>query len=643
MESYQAKPSEFSATWSGAPPLNSLIPSNTAAPLSRLLTLIAVCAVLVGLFFGRPVLIPLALAMVFAFVLAPLVGWLEKSRMGRVPVVVAVLLLVFALLGSLGWIVTGQLAGIVDQLPSYQSNIRDKIRSLRLPHSSRLRTASNTVSAIGKEISAASAPEAEPTTGKSGGSRSIPIQVTPPPTEGPQFIKTVIGPLAGVVETSAMVTIFALFMLLKREDLRNRLIRLVGTGHLHSVTQALDDASTRLSRYLLFLFLVNMGYGILCGLIAYAIGIPHALLWGVLSGSLRFVPYIGTPIAAVFPLFMAIAVFPGWSQAVLVFGLFVVLELVIANVVEPWLYGAHTGISSFAIVVSAVFWAILWGPVGLILSTPLTVCLLLLGRYVPQLKFLEVLLGDEPVLPVEAHFYQRLLALDQEEAREVAEAYLKERRVDEFYDSVLIPALVLAERDRHTSALDEEKANFIFQSARELIEELGERAPEESASSDEPALSDARPEALAGMRIFCIPAMDDADELVAMMLGQLLTRLGCDVRQLPIEGQATMSAEITEGPSCAVVISALPPFAFGPTCALCRRVAQGSPNLNLIVGLWSLEENVAKAAERLGLRGTNRVATSLQDAVSLLGQPKGSGNQTPPSGMVEQEVGAANP
>lgn len=631
-----------------------MIPSNTAAPLSRLLTLIAVCAVLVGLFFGRPVLIPLALAMVFTFVLAPLVGWLEKSRVGRVPVVVVVMLLVFAVLGSLGWVVTGQLAGIVDQLPSYQTNIQNKIRSLRLPRSSRLRSASNTVSAIGKEISAASAPEGDPKTTKSGGGRPITVQVSPPTAEAPPFIRRVIGPLAGLLETSAMVTIFVLFMLLKREDLRNRLIRLVGTGHLNSVTQALDDASSRLSRYLLFLFLVNMSYGILCGLIAYAIGIPHALLWGVLSGLLRFVPYIGTPIAAVFPLFMAVAVFPGWTQAGLVFGLFLVLELVIANVVEPWLYGAHTGISSFAIVVSAVFWAILWGPVGLILSTPLTVCLLLLGRYVPQLKFLEVILGDEPVLPVEAQFYQRLLAQDQEEAREVAETYLKEKRVAEFYDSVLIPALVLAERDRHTSALDEEKSNFIFQSARELIEELGERDVEESATptSEGLARNETPPAALAGMRIYCLPALDDADELVAMMLGQLLTRLGCDFHQLPIEAQSTM-AEIKEGPSCAVVISALPPLAFGPTRALYRRVLQASPNLNLIVGLWSVEQNVAKAAERLGLHDANKVATSLRDAVSMLGQPKRSGNHTDaPSGMVEtaapsvaikEHVGAANP
>lgn len=269
--------------------------------------------------------------------------------------------------------------------------------------------------------------------------------------------------------------IFTLFILLKREGLRNRLLRLAGSSQLNVMTQALDEASQRLGRYLLFQFLVNAGYGVLFGLGVYFIGIPHPLLWGVFASLLRFVPYVGTAVAALFPMGMALAVFPGWSQVGLTFALFLFLELTIANLIEPWLYGTHTGVSSLAILVAAIFWGMLWGPVGLILSTPLTVCLILMGRYIPQLSFLEILLGDEPVLSPQVHFYQRLLALDDEEARDIADKYLKENPIGNLYDSVLIPALSLAEKDRHMNVLDETRTKFIHQSTRELIEELYER------------------------------------------------------------------------------------------------------------------------------------------------------------------------
>jgi AI-2E family transporter len=305
---------------------------------------------------------------------------------------------------------------------------------------------------------------------------------------------------------------------------------------LNAVTQALDDASRRLSRYLLLQFLVNTTYALIFGFGAYWIGIPHALLWGVLAGLLRFVPYVGTPIAVLFPMAMALAVFPGWHQAALIFGVFVLLEIIVANLVEPWLYGSHIGISPLAILVAAVFWTILWGPVGLILSTPLTVCLILMGRYVPELNFLEVLLSDEDGLVVEAHFYQRLLALDQAEARNVAETYLNEKPLGDFYDDVVIPALYLAEQDRHVDALEPRTANFIIQCARELIEELGERFGDKPVLFSSQQENNSEPDcaALSAFSVVCIPAGDEADELVATMMAQLLQRLGSDVRQLPI-------------------------------------------------------------------------------------------------------------
>jgi predicted PurR-regulated permease PerM len=642
-----------------------LIPANDATASSRLLTLIAIVVVIVGLYFGRQVLIPLALAVVLAFLLTPTVAWLEKCRLGRVPAVLLVLALAFALATSLGWIVTGQLMDIVDQFPNYKSNIHDKIQSLRVPEGSRLKNATNTVAELSNELSAASASAedkgADKRNGKASGSRPISVQVTQAPSNAPEYLRAIVGPLTGVFETSAMVIVFTLFMMIKREDLRNRVIRLAGQGQLRVVTQALDDGSRRLSRYLLLQFVVNTTYGIIFGSGAYWIGIPHALLWGVLATLLRFVPYVGTPIAAAFPMCMALAVFPGWQQAGLIVGLFVILELIVANIVEPWLYGSHTGISSLAILVAAVFWTILWGPVGLILSTPLTVCLILIGRYVPQLSFLEVLLGDEPVLAVEAKFYQRLLALDQEEARDIAENYLKEKSVGLFYDSVLIPALILSEQDRHLNLLQASTTSFVSQNTRDLIEELGERPfgdpsvmfkiedhdedhNDKAQELDRVNGSDLVPTSLSGLRIVCIPASDEADELVGMMLAQLLEHLGCDVHYLPVDSRdKLLSALVTYAPQVAIV-SALPPFAVGQARSLCKWLRVQQLGLKIVVGLWNFDGGVAKAQDRVGPGVADMVATSLHQAISLLVASRDrSGNEIPPTDAVPQEIVTTEP
>jgi len=287
---------------------------------------------------------------------------------------------------------------ILVHLSDYRANIHNKIAAVRAPGSGGLGKATATVNDLSKELSTASETAGNKKLSQNRGKEPIPVQVAEPPHSASEYLRDVIGPISGILETTGIVVIFTLFILIKREDLRNRLIRLAGSGQLNTMTEALDEASQRLGRYLLLQFAVNAGYGLLFGLGVYFIGIPHALLWGVFGFLLRFVPYVGTPVAAAFPMGLALAVFPGWSQVALTFALFLLLELTIANLVEPWLYGSHTGISSLAILVAAICWGMLWGPVGLILSTPLTVCLILMGRYMPQLNFLEVLLGDEPVL-----------------------------------------------------------------------------------------------------------------------------------------------------------------------------------------------------------------------------------------------------
>jgi hypothetical protein len=376
-------------------------------------------------------------------------------------------------------------------------------------------------------------------------------------------------------------------------------------------------------------FVVNSGYGLLFGLGVYFIGIPHPLLWGVFASLLRFIPYVGTPVATAFPMIIALAVFPGWSQVLLTFSLFLFLELMLANLIEPWLYGAHTGVLSLAILVAAIFWGMLWGPVGLILATPLTVCLILMGRYVPQLRFLEILLGDEPVLSPHAHFYQRLLALDDEEARDIADRYLKEHPLGNLYDSVVIPALSLAEQDRHMNALDETRTRFIHQSTRELIEELYDLPPPAAShAGDDPSTNVEATASPARPRIVCIPARDEADEIVGTMVKQLLRRAGYDAHALPIAAVSTMLEQAEDLHPEVICVSALPPFAAVQAKSLCKHLRHRCPGVKIVLGLWEFPGGVAKAQERVGVSCADMIGTSVAQIVALMA-PKMCTETTP--------------
>jgi predicted PurR-regulated permease PerM len=396
-----------------------------AKDISRIFTLFAAVVVIATLYFGRVMLVPLALAVLFTFVLTPVVSVLERIHFPRFLAVFLVVALAVAGLGIAGWTVTNQLIDVTNQLPSYKSNIKTKIDSIRRPRSSRFDSAANAVKEIGKEITDTSADTAENASAKASAKTKAAIappkpaqfQVYQPASNPLESFNSVITPLG----SSIIVLVLTIFMLAGREDLRNRVIGLVGHGHLNVMTQALNDAGARVSRYLLLQLLVNTGYGAVIGLGLYFIGVPNALLWGTVAGLFRFLPYIGAPLAAILPILLSLAIFATWSQPVETLLLYLIVELVVANFLEPLLYGANTGISSFAILFAAIFWALIWGPIGLLLSTPLTVCLVVIGRHVPTLNFLNVLLGDQPVLSPEAHYYQRLLASDQAEAKHVLE------------------------------------------------------------------------------------------------------------------------------------------------------------------------------------------------------------------------------
>jgi predicted PurR-regulated permease PerM len=595
-----------------------LFPVKDVSSASRLLTLVGIVVVIAGLYFGRQVLIPLALAVVLAFLLAPVVRILEKVRLGRALSVLTVLVFSFALMAAVGWGVTNQLVAILDHLPDYKENIHNKIEALRAPRGGGLGKATATVNDLSRELSEASENAEDKKFRRGGGKQPVAVQVAAPPRSANEYLRDVVGPLTGIMETGGIVVIFTLFILMKREDLRNRLLRLAGSDQLNVMTEALDEAAQRLGRYLLLQFVVNAGYGVLFGLGVYFIGIPHPLLCGVFGGLLRFVPYVGAPVSAAFPMGMALAVFPGWSQVGLTLVLFLILEITIANFIEPWLYGNHTGISSLAILVAAIFWGMLWGPVGLILSTPLTVCLILVGRYVPQLNFLEILLGDEPVLSPQAHFYQRLLALDDDEVRDIAGKFLKDNPIGHLYDLLLIPALSLAEKDRHMNVLDDTRTKFIHQTTRELIDELYE--PSVTASSpigDDLSGSTTAIEPF-GPKVVCVPARDEADEIVSTMVMQLLRRAGLRAETLPIGGVSTMLEEVDKVHPQIICVSALPPLAAVQAKSLCKQLRQLCPDAKIILGLWGFPGGVDKAQLRVGLNCADMIGTSLAQVVSLI-------------------------
>jgi predicted PurR-regulated permease PerM len=588
--------------------------SKDATASSKSLVLIAFVLAIATLYFGRQIFIPLALAFVLGFLLTPFVTLLQKLRFGRVPAVLTVLVLSFALIGAMTWSVAAQLVEIMVQLPDYKDNLDAKIQALHTAKGSNLSKATDTLRDLNKELAdlPGQISSSHPLDSRAARTaRPVAVQVAQPTSNLVEDLRALLGPLAGPIETAAIVVIFTLFMLVNREDLRNRAIRLAGHGQIHAMTQALDDAARRLSRYLLLQCLVNAVYGLVFGVGLYFVGVPHALLWGVFTGVLRFVPYIGTLIAALLPVAMALAVFPGWHHAAIAFGIFVVLEMVVSNFVEPLLYGAHTGISSLAILVTTVFWATIWGPVGLILSTPLTVCLIVLGRHVPHLSFLEVVLGDEPVLLPEQCFYQRLLALDQEEARTIAEAHLKANSLESLYDLVILPTLKLAEQDHHREHLDDSKRRFVLRSVKELIEDLGgeyaEAAQAASAIDDVPKIP-----------IACIAATPGEDDLVAIMLAQLLRQAGLASREFRSGSIDRMVQSILRTDSKIVCVSSISPSSVAEARILCRRLRANIPDVQIVTGFWSLESNTAQ--QRLGPGCLSTLVSTLSEAVSQVRQ-----------------------
>ena len=602
--------------------------SPVSSGIRNIAILVSVVAVL---YLAREILIPLAFAVTLSLILAPAIAWLEKLRLGRVPAALLVMLMSMAGAGAIGWVIFNDLVDVANQLPQYQQNIHKKLEAIRAPNTGAVGRAAASVKELGKELASPPAPVAPPMASNRAGPRiapnaasgPLPVQVVEKPANELLYVRDMIQPFLGPLGVFGMVVIFSLFLMIGHNDLRDRLFRLVGVSQLNVMTQALNDATSRVSKYLLLQLLVNVGFGVLCGTGLFLIGVPYAVLWGAVAAILRIVPYIGAPVAASLPFMLSLAVFDHWMQPLLVFLMFSTIEIVTGNWVEPWLYGIHTGVSSLALILTTVFWTVLWGPAGLILSTPLTVCVVVLGRYVPQFAFLHILLGDEPALVEEAKFYQRLLAMDDQEARTVIDSYLNEHSLLELCDSVLIPALTLAEHDRHKGELDQDREEFLFLSVKEMLAELAERAAR-AALADVAAAGDAKPAPACG-RIFCIPASDEADEVTAAMLALLLEHSGCIVLPFTPDPGLQQLTFVQPAADDVFCISALPPFAFAHARTLSHQLRVRFPKIRIVVGVWGFAGDTERAMERFQAPRPDRLVTSLADAIQAVLNPAVSG------------------
>jgi predicted PurR-regulated permease PerM len=599
-------------------------------------------ALIALLYFGREILLPFALSILLSFVLVPTVERLEKWRIRRIPAVLSVVTFAFIAVAIVATILAHQVYDLAYDLPNYKGNIIAKAQAFQTDQDGVWKRASDALEDVRLRLTrrheqvslgdGASSHEAsssdeisvlkpnshqrtlEPDSGNTP--EPIPVEIVTG-LSGSDILQTILGPLVAPITSSAMILVFVIFMLLEREDLRNRFIQLVGAGQLNTTTKAIDDAASRVGRYLRMQLIVNSVYGLVIAIGLFAIGLPSAFLWGALAAALRFVPFVGAAISAALPIAISLAVFDGWTRPSLVVALFVANELVSNNVLEPWLYGSSTGISTIGILASTVFWAWLWGPVGLVMATPLTVCLTVVGRYVPQLSFLNTLVSESSGLSPSARLYQRLLAMDPDEAIEVADEYLESSSLEDLYDKVILPALHLAELDRHHGDLDETREKFILQTLREIIEELGTRAAVK-AESDEPNASSLG-ENDSSAPVLCLPARDEADELVAMMLVQLLERKKISAQ---VRSTAVLSGEIIDqiaSESVRIVcISALPPLAVSHARYLCKRIKLKAPSVTIVVGQWQSTGTTIKSQQRLLEAGMNKRVLTLVDAINEL-------------------------
>lgn len=570
---------------------------------SPLLTLVGLVLTVGCLYWAQAFLIPVALAVLLTYLLSPLVALLERLRLPSLAAVLTVVTMAFVALGGLAWILALQVSSLAAELPLYRDNIRQKVADVQLlGRGSGLERAQKTVEgAVGeaaREVERArppAAPQREPT--------PVTIQYE----RGLWNVTAAIGPWLEPLGGAGLVVVLVPFMLLGRQDLRNRVVRLFGFGRLALTTRALDEANARVSRYLLNQTAINASFGVLAAAGLYLLGVPYALLFGLLGGALRFIPYVGPWIGALLPIGVSMAVFPGWTRSLLLVGFWVVLELFTNLVLETVLWARSAGISQVGLLVAVGFWTWLWGSIGLVVATPLTVCVLVFARHVPALEFLWVLMGDEPVISPDLVLYQRLLAMDEDEASDIVERALAEQPLEQVYDTILLPALARAGRDHARGRIGAAEHGDVVQGLRAMVEELAAERPE----------SPARPE----HRVFAAAVRGPADAVGLLLLGDVLapSRVALDVASADL-----LSAEVVRGArehgADIVVVGTLPPGGIAQARYLCKRLRAAVPGVRIIVARLCAGDGVEAVREALLSAGADAVGMSLVETRDLIRQ-----------------------
>ncbi|WP_232630149.1 AI-2E family transporter [Methylobacterium sp. Leaf118] len=613
--------------------------------VTSLASLLLVVTLAGALSLGRDILVPVALAILLSFVLLPAVRALRRWRVPRAAAVLVVVVLAFGLLAAIGGLIAREAAQLAIDLPRYSLTLREKITALRAATAERGGLSDSfsgffdMAEEIGRELQPP-VPEGESDARLGTAARPMQVEIHAPRSGLLKTLGSVAGGVLHPLATLGLILLFTIFILLQREDLRNRAIRLAGSSDLRRTTAAIDDATGRLSRLFLAQLVLNLAFGVVIGAGLWAIGVPSPILFGVIAGISRFVPYVGAVISAVLPLAIAVAVDPGWSMAIQVAILFIVVEPIAGHVVEPLLYGHSTGISPMAVILAATIWTFLWGPIGLLLATPLTVCLVVLGRHVERLWFLDVLLGDRPALGPQEIFYQRMLAGDPAEAIEQGRLFLKERALVTYYDEVVLAGLRMAQEDAARGSLDRARQAEVGESVRAVVETLGQtrargllrRRSSPVGAEAEAALAaigpdrrnagtvlrreDVAPPWQGEAPVLCVSSGGAFDEAATLMLAQTLTRHGLAAR---VAGKDTwregLSGPWAPGERPALIcFSYLEPISLSQIRLTIRRARQALPGVTVLVGFWR-ERDPASVGRLRRQIAADGLATSLSDAL----------------------------
>jgi len=609
--------------------------SEATADASRIMTLFVM--IVATLYFGKEVLVPITLALLLAFVLAPLVGLLRRIRIPRAPAVLLAVLVAVGIVLALGGVIGSQIAQLSTGLPKYAETIEAKLDAAKQSTVGRL---SRFTDQIGRPHLTQPAPKPNQPAAAASAAQAEAAPASSPLDLAWRFLFPILSPLA----TFGIVFIVAIFALMQQEDLRDRLIRLFGSTDLHKTTLAIDDGGRRLSRYFLTQLCINTGFGIIIGIGLLLIGVPNPVLWAILGVLMRFVPYVGAIISAALPIALAAAVDPGWSMPLWTLGLFLIAEGVTGQMIEPLIYGHSTGLSPFSVIVAAIFWSWLWGPIGLILSTPLTLCLVVLGRHVDRLAFLDVLLGDKPALSPTESFYQRILASDPDELQDEAERTLKERSLSTYYDEVALKGLQLAAADRDRGVLTPGQLDRVKTTIKALVASLAGHTDAQPATKKKPRDDAAgpKPDAPAVPRnpdpdgaappqaelapawqgatpVLCIDGRGPLDAAASAMLAQLLAKHGLGARLIPYQAASREGIDTLDVTGVAMAcisyldISGNPAHLRFLLQRLRRRLPPGTP---ILVGLWPIEDAALTDTQLQTTIGADTYTSSLRDTVN---------------------------